>query len=223
MSVIGTVPSSASAVPVIGDPALPRLADALDGSVLHDILGPIRSSQVTRHDLCYFPGERCLVTYAIAAGVQDGGARPAGDRDFLVVEVNATGLRCWGLRDDPDLPGLALALDPAAVRARLEEATGVEVDRCRIVPVRYRPGQRGLVRFDLATAAGPVSYFGKLLREGADRTAAAITAIRAHAEQETGLASVPRAISWCDAELVATEVPIEQRRRRRRVVGPKGR
>jgi aminoglycoside phosphotransferase (APT) family kinase protein len=205
MSLIGTVPPSALAPPLIGDPALPRLADALDGSVLHDILGPGRSSQVTRHDLCYLPGERCLVTYAIAGDVPDDGAGHADDCDFLVVEVDAAGLRCWGLREDPALPGLAVALDPAAVRTRLEEAAGVEVDHCRVVPVRYRPGQRCIVRFDLATAAGPVSYFGKLLREGAGRAAAAVTAIRAHAEQEAGLACVPHAIPWCDAELVLSE------------------
>lgn len=205
MSLIATVPPSAPAVPAIGDPALPRLADALDGSALHDVLGPIRSSQVTRHDLCYLPGERCLVTYAIAAGVPDGGVQPTGDCDFLVVEVDATGLRCRGLLEDPALPGLAVALDPAAVRVRLEEAAGIEIDRCRVVPVRYRPEQRCIVRFDLATAAGPVSYFGKLLREGAGRAAAAATAIRAHAGQEAGLACVPRAIPWCDDDLVLTE------------------
>jgi aminoglycoside phosphotransferase (APT) family kinase protein len=203
MSLIGTVPPSASAALAMLDPALPRLADALDGSTLHAALGPVRPSQVTRHDVCYIPGERCLVTYAIAAGRPDGGARPASE--FLVVEVNTTGLRCRGLLEDPALPGLAAALDPAAVRVRLEEAAGVEVDRCQVVPVRYRPEQRCVVRFDLATAAGPLSYFGKLLREGADHAAAAANAIRAHTEREADVACVPRAIPWCDSELVLSE------------------
>jgi aminoglycoside phosphotransferase (APT) family kinase protein len=203
MSLTGTVPPSVSAVPAALDPALPRLADALDGSALHAVLGPICSSQVTRHDLWYLPGERCLVTYAIAAYVPGGGARPASH--FLVVEVDATGLRCRGMLEDPALPGLAVALDPAAVRVRLQEAAGVEVDLCRVMPLRYRPEQRCVVRFDLATAAGPLSYFGKLLRKGAGRAAAAANAIRAHAEREAGLACVPRAIPWCDSELVLTE------------------
>lgn len=203
MSLTGTVPSLAPAVPASLDPALPRLADALDGSALHAVLRPVRSSQVTRHDLWYLPGERCLVTYAITARAPDGGTRPASD--FLVVEVDAAGLRCRELREDPALPGLATALDPAAVRLRLRKEAGVEVERCRVVPVRYRPEQRCVVRFDLATAAGPRSYFGKLLREGAGRAAVAANAIHAHAEREAGLACVPRAIPWCDAELVLTE------------------
>ena len=203
MSLTGTMPPSAPAVPAILDPALPRLADALDGSALRAILGPVRSSQAARHDLCYFPGERCVVTYAIPAGAPNGGAGPASE--FLVVEVDATGLRCRGLLDDPALPGLAVALDPAAVRVRLEEAAGVEVDSCRVTPLRYRPEQRCIIRFDLVTAAGPLSYFGKLLRAGAGSAAAAASAIRAHSEREAGAAFVPRAIPWCDAELVLSE------------------
>jgi aminoglycoside phosphotransferase (APT) family kinase protein len=202
MSLIATAASSAPSVPAVLDPALPRLAEALDGSALHAVLGPVRSPQVARHDLWYIPGERCLVTYAIAAE-PDGGPRPASG--FLVVEVDAAGLRCRELREDAALPGLATALDPAAVRLRLEEAAGAEVERCRVVPVRYRPEQRCVVRFDLATASGPRTYFGKLLREGAGRAAAAANAIRAHSEREAGLACVPRAIPWCDAELVLTE------------------
>jgi aminoglycoside phosphotransferase (APT) family kinase protein len=203
MSLIRTVPSSAPAVPAGLDPALPRLADALDGSALHAVLRPVRSSQVTRHDLWYVPGERCLVTYAVASRAPDGGTRPA--RGFLVVEVDAAGLRCRELHEDPALPGVATALDPGAVRPRLQDAAGVEVKRCRVVPVHYRPEQRCVVRFDLATAAGSRSYFGKLLRGGAGRAAAAANAIRAHAEREVGLAGVPRAFPWCDAELVLTE------------------
>lgn len=203
MTLIGTAPSSAPAMPGVLDPALPRLAEALDGSALHAVLGPVASSQVTRHDLWYVPGERCLVTYAIAAGEPDGGAQPASG--FVVVEVDAAGLRCRELRDDPALPGLATALDPVAAGTRLAEAAGVEVERCRVVPVRYRPEHRCVVRFDLATVAGPRSYFGKLLPEGAGRAAAAANAIRAHAEREAGLACVPRASPWCDAELVLTE------------------
>lgn len=203
MSLIGSAPPAAPAVPASLDPALPRLADALDGSALRALFRPLRSSQVTRHHVWYVPGERCLVTYAVTAREPDGGTRPA--RDFLVVEVEAAGLRCRELRNDPALPGLATALDPGAVRLRLQEAAGAEVERCRVVPVHYRPEQRCVVRFDLATAEGPRSYFGKLLREGAGRTAAAANAIRGHAEREAGLACVPRAIPWGDAELVVTE------------------
>jgi hypothetical protein len=71
--------------------------------------------------------------------------------------------------DDPGLPGLAEAADPGAV-ARLLDGV-VAVQRCQVVPVRHRPGQRAVLRYDIETGSGPLVLFGKVVRDGAAQLA----------------------------------------------------
>src|SRR6185503_15801896 len=47
---------------------------------------------------------------------------------------------------DPAVPGLAIVLDPDRLASELASRLHVEVDRCAITYVRYKPGTSCLVR-----------------------------------------------------------------------------
>ncbi len=53
------------------------------------------------------------------------------------------------VRRDPKLPGLATVLDAAAFVSTLAAAVSCDVDAARIRYVRYKPGRRGMVLYDV--------------------------------------------------------------------------
>ena len=111
----------------------------------------------------YEPGVSCTATYAVRTR--------SGSRTFGVVEVTGDGRRVSWLEDDPGLPGLPTALDPAGASSLL--AGRVEVRGVAVEPVRYRPGQRAVLRYDVDTGDGPPTFFAKVVSDGVASMAAA--------------------------------------------------
>jgi hypothetical protein len=67
-----------------------------------------------------------------------------------VVTVEPEGVEHRLFTDDPQLPGLAAAADPAVMTPWLAERLGRPVDYCAVTPVRYRPGARCVLRYTVS-------------------------------------------------------------------------
>ena len=108
-------------------------------------------------DAKYEPGLRCTVLYRagdrlVRGDLLDGTSAQAGPARPVV----DPGVRLSTYPDDPDLPGLADAADPARVRRALEQALPGEgpILRCRVDLLRYRPGKRATLAVEVRGAAG---------------------------------------------------------------------
>lgn len=112
----------------------------------------------------YEPGASCTATYALTTA--------AVPRTIGVVELTPDGRHVRAYDADPALPGLAEAADPSQVAAVLGER------ECSVTPIRYRPGQRAVLRYDV----GREVYFGKVLGSGAAELAAACTHLAGRAD-----------------------------------------
>jgi hypothetical protein len=135
---------------------------------------PDAITKVKAQDVKYQPGARCVCTYALAA--ERAGARL--DSTIGVLEITPAGPSHRLYDDDPRLPWLALAADAEGMRARFAALLpDTPIDSCAVAPVRYRPGVRCVFRYDLQTPAGPRTFFGKLLSQGAAESLSTITAL----------------------------------------------
>ncbi|HEX2235456.1 MAG TPA: aminoglycoside phosphotransferase family protein [Actinomycetota bacterium] len=161
----------------------PHLAAAVEGPP-----GP-RICRVL--DARYDPGISCSVLYALGERIVLGelrwdraGAPARGGR-----WIEALGMSVHPFPDDPALPGLAACFEPGrlglALRGALAERAGdADVVRCRVVPVRYRPGRRCTLRLDLTVRRGRSGraagrrFYAKLYHDAA-KAAAVFSEMRA--------------------------------------------
>ena len=148
----------------------PSALDELDRILpLAAALAPGRDCQV--HDVRWTPGERCRVALR-------GPLRAGAPTGFVAVEAGPDGLVRHDYRADPALPGLARAADATTVAALLGEAIGETIRACEVEPVRYRPGSRCVLRYDVITDAGITRFYAKAFAGvEADGRAARVEAI----------------------------------------------
>lgn len=179
------------------DPALPRIAESFDLPAVGRLFERAWRRPIVRCALLsarYEPGALCVTTYALEAG--NGHGAPA--RTIGVVEMTPAG-RCHRRYDeDPLLPGLAAAVDPAVVGRRLASCCAVSVEDCAVEPVRYRPGERAVLRYVLTTSAGPVVLYGKALAAGARALSAALVGLHEVERDDPGAPSVLPPIAVLD-------------------------
>jgi aminoglycoside phosphotransferase (APT) family kinase protein len=110
------------------------------------------------HDVTWIPGERCHLAFQSAAGQETG-----NDRRFVAVEQTPTQWSAYDYRDDRALPGLSTATDVTKLPVRGLVPSARE---WRVVPVRYRPGSRCVLRWEADTPSGQVGYYAKVMRTG---------------------------------------------------------
>jgi aminoglycoside phosphotransferase (APT) family kinase protein len=81
---------------------------------------------------------------------------------------------------DPDLPQLAIALEPHRVLPALAAALGYAAGtlrRCEVRLVRHKPGRRAIVRYEIECTEGRAeTLLGKLRAKGPDRQTARVQA-----------------------------------------------
>jgi hypothetical protein len=194
--------------PYTFDSQLPDLAQAFDRDAVARLFeqrwpgpgAPPRISRVKPQDTKYQPGRRCVTTYELLAERADH----APQRTIGVVDVTPEGIALRLYDDDPRLPWLAAAVDPAAMRDRFAALLpGTAVEACAPAPVRYRAGVRCVFRYDVATAAGPRVFFGKLLAEGGDQLLATVGALHAASAADDRLPRIPRPLAyWPDIRML---------------------
>jgi aminoglycoside phosphotransferase (APT) family kinase protein len=169
--------------PPMVDAALPGLAVALSahppGTGVADDCR-IRSVE-------WVPRRRCGVVHEVRQG--------ARITTLVAYEVTPAGTTVCGPADDRSLPGLRVALDPAQVRSRLAAVCGSSVGSCRITPIGYRPASRAVVAYDVVAGPDRSRLYAKLLADGADRYAAAATAIASSARRRGRAAPVPDVVA----------------------------
>ncbi|HET9859037.1 MAG TPA: aminoglycoside phosphotransferase family protein [Nocardioidaceae bacterium] len=137
-----------SAVRLAGlDPVLSLLPDALPQAAT----GPTWEL----HDVRWTPGVSCRLAYRV---------RMSTSSRFVAVNLTGQGSTQHDYREDPMLPGLTSASDATAVEALVAELFDGPVLRVGVEPVRYRPGSRCVLRYDVETAAGPHRLYAKAFR-----------------------------------------------------------
>src|SRR5207302_4285304 len=166
------------------DRGLPQLAAAFDlpaVSRLYEERWPGRAQAGLRvrarkvHDVEYHPSARCVVTHELT--LKRGDDEPV--ETIGVVDVRPAGLGLRVFHEDPNLPWLADAADPAKVGRHLSALELAPRSRIvRVVPVRYKPGARCLLRFDLEVGSHPSALFGKVLAIDGNRLSSALSVLR---------------------------------------------
>lgn len=144
-----------SEYPRLEDPDLPAVGILLGP----DARGPLEAllpdvQDFRTRQVSWWPGRRITVRYQVKSQqripqiVACAGVIPEG---AVIVEANGVRIGVWSLPDDPALPGLASALDPASVKEMLADI-GVTTSRVDIVLRAYRPNRRAVLQVDTDTA-----------------------------------------------------------------------
>ena len=107
------------------------------------------------HDAQWTPGQGCRLAYRVED--EDTGAAT-----FVAVNLDPTSWSQHDFRSDPALPGLSSAADSALVMDGLGAVLGEPILHCRVQPVRYRPGARCVLRYDVVTTSGVARYYAKV-------------------------------------------------------------
>ena len=147
------------------DPALSSLSAALP----HDH----GAQSWLLHDARWTPGQGARLAYRVPAR--------GGSATFVDISVNAAGWSQHDYREDDLLPGLSSATDAATVAARLGPVIGEPVLRCSVEPVRYRPGLRCVLRYEVRTATRALTCFAKVFGpDEFDTVAPVVVALAGH-------------------------------------------
>jgi hypothetical protein len=111
-------------------------------------------------DMKYEVGEYCTLLYQLGERMVIGAFHWGHAESELPATarlIEPLGMQVYSFEQDPALPGLATALDPERMRQALFEALpefreGNSIPlRVRARPLRYRPGKRCTMRFDIWT------------------------------------------------------------------------
>jgi hypothetical protein len=182
-------------------------------------------------DMKYEPGDYCTILYQFGDRMLIGTYRwgqAEGELPATAQLIAPLGMQVYRFEDDPALPGLATAFDPDAMAAALTEAVAeyrdgqAKILRCRATPLRYRPGRRCTLRFDIAQrdtrtgAIGARRLFGKVYHK-LDKAASVFREMQMMAEstpaREGRVVLAPVAAFLPDLKIILQEpvsgVPLE--------------
>jgi hypothetical protein len=125
-----------------------------------------------------------------------------------LVEITPAGLAHRLFTADPSLPQLAAANDPARMRARFSgllagSAAAGSVEDCTITPIRYKPGARCVLRYEIGAAGGPQVFFGKLLSGDVDRLMSILSTLHDLSQATPGMPYILQPVAyWPDLHMV---------------------
>lgn len=163
------------------DPMLAVLPEALPHAAREPVL----------HDAFWAPAERCQLAYRVS--------QPGGAPTFVAVEVTPDGWRRYDYRVDPELPGLLSASDPVQVILRLGRLLH-HVRACRVQPVRYRPGSRCVLRYDVDNGTTVSTLYAKVVRpDGFARPCLVATGLASSSVRDV---VPPVAAVWTDTQTI---------------------
>ena len=191
------------------DPHLPALPMAFDldaVSRLFEERWPVHGGLARAHvpvnarrllDTKYQPSKRCVTSYELLV------EHPANIFRTTIgaVEVTPTGIAHRLFVDDPELPGLRTATDPVAMAERfatLLERMGcaAAVESCQVIPIRYKPESRCVVRYDLRTSTGRQILYGKLIAQNGEGLTATINELYRVSQDMPGMPRIARPLAY---------------------------
>ena len=152
----------------------------------------------------YQPSTRCVTSYELLVEHPGTEARST----IGTVEVTPTGIAHRLFVDDPELPGLIPATDPVTMAKRfaaLLDGTGcpAAIESCAVVPIRYKPGSRCMLRYDLRSVTGRQSFYGKVLAQDGDRLMVTINALHLVSQNMPGMPIiVPPLVYWPEMHML---------------------
>ena len=153
-------------------------------------------------DIKYEPGTQCVSTYELITS-QDG--KPSL-RALGVLRVEAEGVRVARPEEDPELDRLREAMEPEYMWRRLESAPELKPEVTgppRITMLRYKPGLRCALRYDVPTKSGDQVLFGKMLAQGGEDTMFTLSQLhRRSAERNTMPGIAPPLLYWPQERLL---------------------
>ena len=154
------------------------------GEYLREVFDPHGAEDVSKRgavchilDMKYVPGTACTILYQLGRRMVIGtlnweeGLKQALGPTQLIAPLE---MHVYRSEEDPALPGLPTALDPRQMARVLTGALSecdssmARVLRCRVMPLRYRPGKRCTVHLEVwlrNTETGVITrrmMFGKL-------------------------------------------------------------
>jgi hypothetical protein len=176
------------------------LQSELIGGYLQQLFGDTSSRHAPECrilDMKLEPGDYCTILYQFGDRMLIGTYRwgeAEGELPATAQLIAPLGMQVYRFEHDPALPGLATALDPHAMAAVLSETLpeyrdgGARILRCRATPLRYRPGKRCTLRFDIdqrdaSGAIGSRRLFGKVYHQ-IDKAASVFHEMQMLAESE---------------------------------------
>jgi aminoglycoside phosphotransferase (APT) family kinase protein len=154
------------------------------GEYLKEVIDPNGADNVSKGgaachilDMKYVPGSACTILYQLGQHMvigtlnwEEGHEQSSGPTQLIA----PLAMHVYRSEEDPALPGLVTALDPQLMARVLTEtlppcdAGAARVLRCRVTPLRYRPGKRCTVHLEVwlrNTETGVITrqmWFGKL-------------------------------------------------------------
>ncbi len=155
----------------------------------------------------YWPSERCVTTYVLTVEPPGQAAYPT----IGVIETTPAGLAPRLFHDDAQLPWLVQAADPAAMLARFSALLKGRADQgrpetCTVTPVRYHPGTRCTLRYDLRLGQGQRTFFGKVLHKNGARLMASMQMLYERSQVEPEMPRVPRPLAyWSELHMLVTQ------------------
>lgn len=145
-------------------------------------------------DTKYQPGARCVTVYELT--LDRPGDAPL--RTIGALEITPQGAQHRLFDDDARLPTLRTALDPQQIQphiAGLWHGPG-EAGPVAVTPVRYKPGARCVIRYQLPAPGGAPLYFGKLLAKGGEQLMETIAALHQASEANPELPRIPPPLAY---------------------------
>jgi hypothetical protein len=196
------------------DPQLPGLSLAFDLPTVARLFeaqwpapaarAPVQVQDCRLQDTKYQPAVRCVTTYELRVAHPGEGPWPT----IGVLDISPAGPAHRLFVDDPALPALSAVTDPAYMGARFAQIAAHNGDadavrRCTIRPIRYKPGARCVLRYEIHTAAGPRVFFGKLLAQDSDPLVAILNTLHQVSEQAAGMPRIlPPVAYWPDLQML---------------------
>ena len=174
-------------------------------------------------DVKYVPGTACTILYEFGQGMVIGtlnweeGYKQSSGPTQLIAPLE---MQVYRFEEDPALPGLVTALDPQRMARVLTETLpecdsgAARVLRCRVMPLRYRPGKRCTVHLEVwlrNTETGVITrrmMFGKLYHSVAKAASVyeAMQVLFDSAPARDGRVRLARPAAWVpDLQLVLQE------------------
>ncbi|MBM4430075.1 MAG: hypothetical protein FJ026_06975 [Chloroflexi bacterium] len=191
------------------DPLLPHLPKMLDVTWVAELFErdwpgrdgetgrSVRVHRCDRLTARHLPGMSCRCTYALDAESPGQGRFST----IGVVETTTEGSRHRLFSPDPELPFLDTALDQSVILSRLGTLPAVTEswgapESLTITPVRYWPGSRCTLRYDLHSPAGSLTCYGKVLASIEPWLAPALDALYEHSQSNPRVPRVPRLFAY---------------------------